>query len=201
VLTSVNIARLISIVVGALVALALVKYLPRIFRNARFERKQPLKPAPVNAIEAPPLKDQALELADIMASMGLTSGAAHALVEHIRANPRQALSHWLKLLDVYRQAGKREEFENAAEEIRTNFNVKPGAWNFSSNGSSQNSTLENYPHIAKQLTKLWPTPACGEFLLTLLADNREGKRAGFPLPVVEEIVLLLAVLRSEETPA
>ena len=37
-----------------------------------------------------------------------------------------------------------------------------------------------------------------EYLLSLLADNREGKRAGFPLPVIEEIVLLLAVLRSQE---
>ncbi len=198
-LSSIDTSRLIALICGVLIAFALVRYVPRLFQNGKFERTQPGKSAPA-AMEAPPLRDPALELADIMSSMGLTDGAAHALVERIRANPRQALSHWLKLLDVYRQAGKKEEFENAAEELRTTFNVKPGNWNPKTEDRDTSVSLENYPHIATQLKKLWPKPECSDFLLGLLADNREGKRAGFPLRVVEEIVLLLAMLRDQEQP-
>jgi hypothetical protein len=198
-LSSIDSTRLIALVCGVLIAFALVRYVPRLFQNGKFERTQPGKSAPA-VMEAPPLRDPALELADIMSSMGLTDGAAHALVERIRANPRQALSHWLKLLEVYRQAGKKEEFENAAEELRTTFNVKPGNWNPKTEDRDTSVSLENYPHIAKQLKKLWPKPECGDYLLGLLADNREGKRAGFPLRVVEEIVLLLAMLREAEQP-
>ena len=61
----------------------------------------------------------------------------------------------------------------------------------------ENPSLESYSHVTTTLKKLWPTPQCAEYLLSLLADNRQGTRVGFPLPVVEEIVLLLAVLRPE----
>jgi hypothetical protein len=197
-LSSIDATRLIALLGGVLIAFALVRYVPRLFQNGKFERTQPSKPQVAAVIEPPLLRDPALELADIMSSMGLTDGAAHALVERIRANPRQALSHWLKLLDVYRQAGKKEEFENAAEELRTTFNVKPGNWNPKTEDRDTGASLESYPHIAAQLKKLWPKPECGDYLLGLLADNREGKRAGFPLRVVEEIVLLLAMLRDQE---
>ena len=46
---------------------------------------------------------QSIELAEIMVSMGLAQGAADALTERIRVNPKRALYHWLKLLEVYRR--------------------------------------------------------------------------------------------------
>lgn len=197
--TPITAARIAALVIGSLIALALVKCLPRFFRNRRYEYANSIKQLPPKDIEAPPLQDQALELADVMASMGLTDGAAHALVERIRSNPRQALSHWLKLLEVYRQAGRKVDFETAAAEVKNNFNIRPGNFNpRTEDREASNVSLESYPHIVAQLKKLWPKPQCGDYLLNLLADNREGKRAGFPLPVVEEIVLLLAVLRAEE---
>jgi pilus assembly protein FimV len=42
-----------------------------------------------------------------------------------------------------------------------------------------------------------PRKTCAEYLLSLLADYRDGRRDGFPLQVVEEIVLLLAMLRPD----
>ena len=35
-----------------------------------------------------------------------------------------------------------------------------------------------------------------DYLNNLIHDNRDGQRAGFPLEVVEEIVLLLLILES-----
>ncbi len=185
-------ARAVELIIGGLAASVLAIYLRRWFMRTRPSRKELAA-----TIKPPPLKDETLELADVMTSMGLGAGAARALAEHVHANPRQALSHWLKLLDVYRQTGNQAEFETTAAEMHTAFNIKPESWDDKEGNGGRYASLENYPHIAAQLKKLWPTPECSEYLLSLLADNREGKRAGFPLAVVEEIILLLAVLQAE----
>ena len=134
----------------------------------------------------------AIELANIMTSMGLAESAAQTLVEHIRENPRQSLHHWLKLLDLHRLNGNREDFERSTEEMRQHFNVRSDDWERGTLVSPRNS-LENYAHIRARLIELWSQPECVQFLQSLLMDNREGTRAGFPLSVAEEILLLIAI--------
>jgi hypothetical protein len=136
--------------------------------------------------------DQALELAEIMLSMGLGHGAAQTLAEQIRNEPKQALRHWLRLLEIYRKNGQQEEFERSAEELRQHFNVKPEDWLVQPDAPR---SLEDYPHIANRLTELWGRPACLVYLHNLLADNRGGSRSGFPQSVAEELLLLTAMLR------
>lgn len=162
--------------------------------------KAPAAPAPVpDAVETPveapsEQADQALELAEIMLAMGLGHGAAQTLTEQIRNEPKQALRHWLRLLDIYRKNGQQDEFERSAEELRQHFNVMPEDWH------AQPDTLhslEDYPHIAARLTELWGRPACLVYLHNLLADNRGGSRAGFPQSVAEELLLLVAMLRDD----
>lgn len=136
--------------------------------------------------------DQALELAEIMLSMGLGHGAAQTLAEQIRNEPKQALRHWLRLLEIYRKNGQQEEFERSAEELRQHFNVKPEDWHEQPDALR---SVEDYPHIATRLTELWGRPACLVYLNNLLADNRGGSRSGFPQSVAEELLLLTAMLR------
>lgn len=139
-------------------------------------------------------KDETLELAEIMLSLGLAQGAAQTLVEHISNNPRAALFHWLKLLDIYRSSGHRSDFKQAAEQLRQHFNIQAEDWT----AAGQNSlpSIEDYPRVAAQVEELWQQPAeCAEYLLHLLNDNRGGTRIGFPQPVAEEILLLVKILR------
>lgn len=139
--------------------------------------------------------DLSLELADVMVSMGLGGGAVQTLEGHIRQHPRQALFHWLKLLDVYRRFGQRDEFEQAAAELQHHFNIAPPDWQARQAGGPV-PTLENYPHITSRLQELWPRRSCVQYLNRLLEDNRGGTRTGFAQPVVEEILLLLDLLRA-----
>lgn len=136
--------------------------------------------------------DQALELAEIMLSMGLGHGAAQTLAEQIRNEPKQALRYWLRLLAIYRKNGQQEEFARSAEELRQHFNVKPEDWHEQPDALR---SLEDYPHIATRLTELWGRPACLVYLHNLLADNRGGSRSGFPQSVAEELLLLATMLR------
>lgn len=159
----------------------------------------PVEPAvpPPAAFEPRPIAevDEALELVDIMISMGLNQGAAQTLEEHVRRHPRQALYHWLKLLDVYRRSGLEAEFERAAGELRQNFNILPANWRHEGPALDL-SSVEDYPHIVARLLELWRTPACEDYLTRLLEDNRGGTRAGFPQPVAEELLFLLSLVRN-----
>jgi hypothetical protein len=138
--------------------------------------------------------DQALELAEIMLSMGLGRGAAQTLAEQIRHEPKQALRQWLKLLEIYRQNGQQDEFERSAEEMRQHFNVQPEDWQ---TRPEAYRSIADYPHIAARLSELWGKPSCLNYLGNLLDDNRGGARAGFPQTVAEELLLLTAMLRAE----
>jgi len=152
-------------------------------------------PAAVPAADAGSVDaDLSLELAEVMLSMGLTDGAAQTLTDHIRTHPRQALFHWLKLLDIYRKSGMKDDFEKSAQEIQQHFNMAPPDWE-PTHPDAKAPELESYAHIIGRVQELWPRRSCAEYLNRLLEDNRGGTRTGFPQPVVEEILLLVALLK------
>ena len=153
----------------------------------------PVAVAPVVAAKPAESEDQndALEVAEIMRSMGFGNNDAQAITEQIRNEPMQALRHWLKLLDVYRKNGQREEFERSAEELLMNYNVRPADWNAH---QDESQSIEDYAHLMARIVELWGKPDCLVFMQQLLDDNREGARSGFPQAVAEELLLLTSVM-------
>ncbi|THF61682.1 type IV pilus assembly protein FimV [Pseudothauera rhizosphaerae] len=141
--------------------------------------------------------ESAVELAEIMMSFGRVQGAAETLAEFIRGNPRQAVQPWLKLLDVYRAAGMRAEFDGLARQLNKTFNVKAVTWDNYDEARAAVQYLEDMPHIIDELARTWGTPESQAYVERLLRDNREGTRQGFPLSVVDELLLLSAVLEDE----
>lgn len=144
--------------------------------------------------------DSAIELAEIMLSFGRVQGAAQTLADYIRNHPKQAIRPWLKLLEVYRAADMRIEFGALMQQLHHNFNVKPTDWESFNLVREAPDSLEQLPHIVEQLIQLWGTRECQSFLYKLLRDNRDGTRQGFPLSMIDEILLLLSVLEQELGP-
>ena len=142
----------------------------------------------------------AVELADIMISFGRVQGAAETLAEFIRGNPREAVTPWLKLLEVYRSAGLRTEFDTIAGELNKTFNVTAVNWDNYQTLRAARTSLEDLPHIAETLQKSWRTTACQRYLQQLLRDNRDGTRVGFPFTVIDEILTLSAILEEDLGP-
>lgn len=142
-------------------------------------------------------QDSALELAEIMMSFGRTQGAAETLADYIRNNPRQAVKPWLKLLEVYHVAGMRAEFEVLTRQLNKTFNVKLVSWNDFNDARSTPDSVEQMGHICQRLQELWGTQEAQIYIHQILRDNRNGTRQGFPLTVVEELLLLLAILDDE----
>lgn len=147
-----------------------------------------------------------MELADIMLSFGRVKGAAQALQEYIDNNPQEALQPWIRLMDVYRMAGMKSEFETVAANLNQNFNVEVQRWQDaqlvdgekaaepsleSTSVAPRPESLEDMPRIMAMVCELWPTGDIVGYLYQLLRDNRGGQRVGFALPVVEEILFLI----------
>jgi pilus assembly protein FimV len=151
-----------------------------------------------------------MELAEIMLSFGRVKGAAQALQEYVDANPREALKPWMRLMEVYRMAGMRHEFEKVARELNKNFNVEVQKWDSvaetegqgivdvvldrqlaSHRDSAQVEGLEGMPTIIDQVLIRWSAGDVVEYLSQLLRDNRGGTRLGFSLSVVSDILFLI----------
>ena len=142
--------------------------------------------------------DQVMELAEVMLAFGRSGQAMDALRQHIRDNPRQSVDPWLKLLDLYHQAGQRSDFEALSDELHRNYNVANVQWDdFVSDTPAEAGplTLESLPHVMQHLTESWNTPEGLAYLDKLLSDNRGGQRLGFPMPIVRDILLLRDILR------
>lgn len=157
-----------------------------------------------------------MELAEIMLSFGRVKGAAQALQEFIDNNPQEALQPWIRLLDVYRMAGMRDEFERVGQNLNQHFNVEIQRWDRSApelllggavdihlDGATGGEMLapkamaiEQIDHIRDRLVECWRTPECINYLHQLLRDNRGGKRSGFSLPVVEELLFLIELMET-----
>jgi len=144
--------------------------------------------------------DSALELAEIMMSFGRTQGAAETLADYIRSNPRQAVKPWLKLLEVYHVAGMRTEFELLTRQLNKTFNVRLIGWEDFPTLRATPESIEQLEHINQRLQELWGTPDAQAYIHQILRDNRNGTRQGFPLAVVEEFLLLLAILEDQLGP-
>lgn len=155
-----------------------------------------------------------LDLADSMMAFGLNNDAADALKEYVEEHPGVAVEPWLKLLDILRQTGKRDEFNQYSTKLRQHFNLDLPDWDATpsltgaadARGSDEStdlearfraapSPLEAFPHVRDRLVSAWGQPECVDFLQHLMRDNRDGKRRGFPLIVVDDILLLLDVTK------
>jgi pilus assembly protein FimV len=146
-----------------------------------------------------------MELADIMLSFGRVKGAAQALQEFIDHNPQEALQPWIRLMDVYRMAGMRAEFENVARNLNQHFNVEIQNWDIDQfamvarypDGEEEipvaprPQSLEDLPRLMNMVVELWDAGDVVGYLFQLLRDNRGGQRHGFALAVVEDIMFLI----------
>ena len=100
------------------------------------------------------------------------------------------------LLDLYRRSGLSGEYTRLLPAMRQKFNLQIPAWQDLQTPVSGLKSLEGYEHIVSRITAIWGTQECMDYLYQLVHDNRAGQRSGFPLEVIEEIVLLLLVLEA-----
>lgn len=141
---------------------------------------------------------ESLAQARILSGSGRPKAAVELLEAVIATQPDESLEAWLYLLDLYREMGLKTEFIEYAQRLHTSFNVVTPQWEIKEVALVMASSLEEFPHIIEELSQHWKDGSAQDFLAGLLKDNREGERAGFSIPVLQEIMLLQAILKIRE---
>lgn len=174
---------------------------------------QPLPPATGVAVPAAPSAsqhhdhgtmhvdeiDSIVEEARVFYALGRQEQALEMLIHHIEAHPRQSVSPWLYLLELYRASGRQQEFTALARRMHKTFNVMAPNWETTAVAMVVPVSLEEFPHILGKVTANWGKTECHDYLNSLIQDNRDGERAGFSLDVLNEILLLLSILEMRDT--
>lgn len=172
------------------------------------EAPTPLTAATLNTDDEMPILpanlkgEYMMDLTDVMLSFGETQRALTALNEFVHEHPDEAVAPWLRLLDLLRVHGKREEFQSLAIKLHQVFNIATPQWEATKPEAvaapaitpPQPTSLEYFDHIRQRLQDTWGQEECMKYLDILMRDNRAGQRRGFPVEVVEELILLREVL-------
>lgn len=155
--------------------------------------------------------EQPVELANIMIVYGQLQSAIEVLRSFVEAHPGQSLRSSLRLLELFKQADMRDEFEALAGQLPARFNVERLPWErvqvaVTGNDIPAEISVHEGPadliamlpsHVQGQVVGLWGTHDCLEFLRRLLTDNREGSRKGFGQAEVQAILRLVRMVESD----
>ena len=208
---------------GLLVILSvflLKKYRERMFVKMNFVTTQLhatvqdggyLKPKPTEPEDTPEVRMQAQAAKEVEARLDATLAEAQLLmsinrhqdaIAHLKltieSQPKASINHWLYLLEIFRKLNLKDDFEAYAKGLHDIYNVMTPVWYETEISIVVPQNLEEFPHIIEKLCSVWPGGLATVYLRGLITDNRGGDRAGFGKAVLNEILMLIAVLDSRK---
>jgi pilus assembly protein FimV len=104
---------------------------------------------------------------------------------------------WLFLLDLYRTVKDAERYNQLRDRFIVHFNANIPEFEVDL-ALLPMRCLEDFEHLLGRICALWGTHEIIPYLESLLVDDREGKRAGFDLPVYRDILMLLGIAHELE---
>ena len=170
-----------------------------------------LKPKPTEPEDTPEVRMQAHAVKEVEARLDSTLAEAKVLmsinrhqdaIAHLKltieSQPKASINHWLYLLEVFRKLNLKDDFEAYAKGLHDIYNVMTPVWYETEISIVVPQSLEEFPHIIEKLCSVWPGGLATVYLRGLITDNRGGDRAGFGKAVLNEILMLIAVLDSRK---
>ena len=166
-----------------------------------------LKPKPAEPEDTPEVRMQAQAAKEVEARLDSTLAEAKLLmsinrhqdaIAHLKltieSQPKASINHWLYLLEIFRKLNLKDDFEAYAKGLHDIYNVMTPVWYETEISIVVPQSLEEFPHIIEKLCSVWPGGLATVYLRGLITDNRGGDRAGFGKAVLNEILMLIAVL-------
>ena len=169
------------------------------------------KPKPTEPEDTPEVRMQAKAAKEVEARLDSTLAEAKLLtsinrhqdaIAHLKltieSQPKASINHWLYLLEIFRKLKLKDDFEAYAKGLHDIYNVMTPVWYETEISIVVPQSLEEFPHIIEKLCNVWPGGLATVYLRGLITDNRGGDRAGFGKAVLNEILMLIAVLDSRK---
>ncbi len=130
--------------------------------------------------------------ADFFIALGHDDAAIDLLLAHLRSTGGAAPMPYLKLLDMYRRRGDRDEYELMRRRFNQRFNSVAPEWDYD---ASAGRVLEDYPgHIAR-LQAAWPKPINAIAELEAMAFGRSDDHSVIDLPAYQDVLFLYQLAR------
>ena len=129
--------------------------------------------------------------AEFFIAIGQDQAAIELLVAHLRNTGGGSPLTYLKLLDIYRRLGEKEDYERTRSRFNHRFNAHAPEWGADLHAGR---SLEDYEGVLPRLQAAWPRPldAMAE-LEALLFRKSRGEL--FDLPAYRDVLFLYALAR------
>jgi pilus assembly protein FimV len=149
-----------------------------------------------NSVKVEEISDVTQE-AEFWISMNDPQRAIEILAAQEQVEQPDSPVPWLFLLDLYRTVKDRNKYDVLRDRfiVFFNANIPEFDTDLSQMPSRQ---LEDFPHLMQKICDGWNSNGIIPYLESLLVDDREGKRAGFDLPVYRDILMLLGIAHETE---
>lgn len=134
--------------------------------------------------------------ADFFIALGHDDEAIDLLMANLRSTGGGSPLPYLKLLEIHRRLGQREEYERTRDRFNQRFNSVAPDW---STDPLSGRVLEQYPMVMGRIQHAWTSPLDAMVELEALLFGRSDNAEVFDLPAYQEVLLLYQVARELHT--
>lgn len=131
--------------------------------------------------------------ADFFIALGHDDAAIDLLLAHLKNTGGAAPMPYLKLLEIYRRRGDRDDYELMRRRFNHRFNSVAPDWD---EDGKLGRHLENYPDHLKRLQMAWPMPLDAMAELEAMAFGRSDGHELFDLPAYQDVLFLYQMART-----
>ncbi len=130
--------------------------------------------------------------ADFFIALGHDDAAIDLLLAHLRGTGGTAPLPYLKLLEMYRRRGDRDDYEVMRRRFNQRFNSVAPEWDHDGHAGR---TLEEYGKQISRLQAVWPKPLDAMAELEAMAFGRGNDTELFDLPAYQDVMFLYQMAR------
>ena len=130
--------------------------------------------------------------AEFFRVLGQEQSAIELLMSHLRESGASSPMPYLKLLDIHRRRGDRDDYERIRARFNERFSAYAPEWGADLGAGG---TLENYPDVLSELQRLWVAPKQAMARLETLLFRHDDADTTFELPAYLQLLFRFSVAR------
>jgi pilus assembly protein FimV len=132
--------------------------------------------------------------ADFFIALGHDDAAIDLLLAHLRTTGGAVPMPYLKLMELYRRRGDRDDHDLMRRRFNQRFNSVAPEWDHDPHAGK---LLEEYPALVARLQKVWPKPLDAMAELEAMAfGRRDDNQEVIDLPAYQEVLFLFHLART-----
>ncbi len=136
--------------------------------------------------------------ADFFVVLGQDDAAIELLEGYVQHMLTGSPLPMLKLLEIYRRLGRRDDYERTRQAFDARYNAHAPAWD---EDLQRGHSLSDYPEVVERLQALWTEPNQAMVVLEKSLTRPTEGGDTFDLPAYRELLMLYAVARDLAEPA